>query len=267
MTGDSLEKQILENYPRLTEEDSFTFSCNPDVPCFNNCCADVNIVLTPYDVLRLKRRLGIESGDFLDKYTLMPFHKDLRLPSPILKMQDDEGKACHFVGEQGCTVYEDRPWACRMYPLGLASKADDEKVRETGFYFLLQEDKCKGHGDGGTQTIAEWLDGQGIRPYNEWGETYKALRFHEFFRGDKELDPRQMNMFFLACFDLDAFRRFVFDSTFLRRFEVDDETLDEIRTDDEKLMLFGIKWARFSVFGEADLMTVRPDALPSDQQE
>ena len=35
---------------------------------------------------------------------------------------DNEKKSCLFLDLEngGCQVYEDRPWACRMYPLGMA---------------------------------------------------------------------------------------------------------------------------------------------------
>ena len=85
-------------------------------------CGDVNIVLTPYDVLRLKRRLGIYSTELLQRYSVRPFTKEQQLPVVLLRMQDDQpGKPCPFVTPQGCGVYEDRPWPCRMYPVGVAS--------------------------------------------------------------------------------------------------------------------------------------------------
>ena len=44
---------------------TFNFKCSPGVGCFTRCCGDVTIVLTPYDILRLKNRLGIGSEDFI----------------------------------------------------------------------------------------------------------------------------------------------------------------------------------------------------------
>ena len=44
--------------------DGFTFACHPEVPCFNQCCRRLNLVLTPYDVLRLKNHLGMSSEEF-----------------------------------------------------------------------------------------------------------------------------------------------------------------------------------------------------------
>jgi hypothetical protein len=87
-----LKETILKEYPRLTEESEFCFKCHKDVPCFNACCRDVNIFLTPYDVIRLRKRLGITSGEFLSKYTLSPFDENISYPVLLLKMEDNEEK-------------------------------------------------------------------------------------------------------------------------------------------------------------------------------
>ena len=86
----------------------------------------------------MKRRLGMTSGEFLEKYTLMPVHKDMKTPVVMLRMNDDEAKTCPFLTDAGCGVYADRPWPCRMYPLGLAAQKDTpDGWRGERFYFLL----------------------------------------------------------------------------------------------------------------------------------
>ena len=119
-TSDANLPQFLVDKKQLAEGETFAFTCHPGVPCFNSCCADVNIVLTPLDVLRMARRLGMNTLEFLETHTSNPITKDLQIPMVMLKMKDADGKPCPFVGDEGCTVYEDRPWACRMYPLGMA---------------------------------------------------------------------------------------------------------------------------------------------------
>ena len=53
----------------LSLESRFTFHCHPGLACFNRCCAAPTILLSPYDILRLKNCLGIASGEFLRRYT------------------------------------------------------------------------------------------------------------------------------------------------------------------------------------------------------
>jgi len=248
---EALQEKILAEHERLGPEDTFKFGCHPGVSCFNKCCSDVNIFLSPYDVLRMKRRLGLTSGEFLDKYTILPVQKDMKTPVVMLRMSDDESKTCQFLTEGGCGIYTDRPWPCRMYPLGLAAQKDTpDGWRGDRFYFLLQEQGCCGFEESHEWTIREWLEDQGLDEYDEWGEAYKELALHEFFEDGGVLSPKKMHMMYTACYDLDKFREFVFESTLLQRYDVDEDFVEEMRYDDEALLRFAFLWLRFSLFGE-----------------
>ena len=261
VSREQLQERVLADYPRLGPDDRFRFGCHPGVSCFNCCCRDVNIFLSPYDVLRLKRRLGITSGEFLDRYTLTPVQKDMRTPVVVLRMQHNEAKTCTLLGDAGCNVYPDRPWPCRMYPLGLAAQKDTrDGWRGERFYFLLKEDECRGFEEPRQWTVREWLDDQGMDAYDEWGEAFKELTLHRFFEDGGTLSPQKLHMFFTACYDLDRFREFVFGSTLLQRFDVDDDFVHEMRTDDEALLRFAFLWIRFSLFGEPTVKA-RPEVL------
>ena len=263
---EKLKRTILKEYPRLSEESSFKFDCRRGLPCFNECCGDVNIFLTPYDILRLKNNLGITSGEFLNEYTIFPFDENLKYPVVLLKMKDDEKKNCPFVGSEGCRVYLDRPWSCRMYPLGLASPKEDSAGLDREFYFLLKEDICKGHGEDRELTVAEWLADQGISEYNRLGAEFKEITLHHFFQEGKNLTPEKIDMFFLACYDIDRFREFVFGSSLFDKFEVDNERRTRIREDDVELLLFGYAWLRFALFGEKTL-TVKENVLEAKKKK
>ncbi len=245
---DNLKRSILEEYDRLGKKDSFKFACHPGVSCYNDCCADVNIFLTPYDIIRMKKHLGISSEEFLAKYTLTPIDKSQRYPVVIMKMAENDAKSCQFVAEQGCTIYPDRPWPCRMYPLGLASPSEGSASEE--FYFLMKEDICKGFAEGKEWTVEEWLEDQDINLYNEMGELFKQITLHPTFESGKDLSPEKIEMFHLVCYNIDKFRRFVFESSFLQKFQVDSQTQERIGTDDAELFKFGIEWLKFCIFGE-----------------
>jgi len=256
---ESFKEKILKDAPRFTEKDKFVFSCHKGLRCFTQCCADVNIFLTPYDVLRMKSRLGVSSGEFLAKHTIVPFTAEQKMPVVVLRMGEDEQKRCPFVSDEGCTIYEDRPWACRMYPLGLASPKEGATT-ESEFYFLLEEEGCKGFTGDNEISVRQWLEDQGILEYNEMGESFKEIALHEHFRKDGTLEPEKMEMFYVACYNIDKFRRFVFESSFLDSFEVEPELLEKLRSDDVELMHFAFKWLRYSLFGEP-LMKIRKDVL------
>jgi Fe-S-cluster containining protein len=254
---DNLKKEILEQYPRLSEKDVFTFACHSAVPCFNDCCGDVNIFLTPYDIIRLKNRLGISSGEFLEKYTVSPFDQKQKYPVILLKMRDDEKKRCPFVTEQGCSVYDDRPWSCRMYPLGMASPKEGSPEGDE-FYFLMKEPICKGFDQEVKQSVKEWMVNQGIEEYKEVGRLYKEITLHDFFEKGGNLSPEKMEMFHLVCYNIDKFRQFLFQSTFFDKFDVPQQLKEQLEGDDVELFKFGVNWLKFALFGEKT-MTIKDD--------
>ena len=256
----NLKESILKEYDRLGLDDKFTFACHPGVSCFNQCCSDVNIFLTPYDVLRLKNRLGIPSWEFLDKYTLQPIDKNLQYPVVLMKMRETAEINCHFVEKGGCTVYEDRPWACRMYPLGLASPKEEEHIAETDFYFLLHEEVCKGFEESDNEwTVKGWMENQGVIQYDEFGRLFKEITLHPYLQRGKAFDPPKMEMFHMVCYNLDKFRALLFNTSFFDRFVVDESVKKKIETDDEELLKFGFNWLKFSLYGEKT-MEINPEA-------
>ena len=261
-----LKEAILKDYPRLTPADDFVFSCHPGVKCFNACCGDVNIFLAPYDILRLRKALGITAGEFLKKYTIMPFDENLKYPVIQLKMEDNEKKRCPFVTAEGCSVYADRPWPCRMYPLGLAAAKDEGSDAGGEFYFALKEDSCKGFDETTKWKVAEWLVDQGVADYNRMGREFKNITLHRYFQEGHNLTPEKTEMFFMACYDLDKFRDFVFKSTFFDKFEADDELREDLKSDDVELLRFAYNWLKFALFGEKT-MKVKGDVLEAKRKK
>ena len=61
---------FLDSLPELHPGEHFRFACHPGVPCFNACCSDLNLMLTPYDAMRLRRALHIGATDFLNHFTI-----------------------------------------------------------------------------------------------------------------------------------------------------------------------------------------------------
>ena len=242
------QEAIIRDYNRMSPDDRFAFRCDQSLECFNRCCSDVAIVLTPYDVLRMRRALRMESGEFLEQYTQSPFTKDQKFPAVLLKMEAAT-RRCPFVTEAGCTIYPNRPWACRMYPLGSAEPRNPNET-DRAFHFLVHEEICRGHGRGEGCTVREWSSAQGIDEYEMMGASFRDLMLHPFWDSEEQLSPPMMDMYYMACFDLDRFRRFVFESRFLDVFDVDAARVEALRTDDEELLTFAMQWLRFSLFHE-----------------
>lgn len=240
----------LRERRQLGTDETFCFECRKDLPCFTRCCADVNIFLTPVDVLRLARRLNMPTNVFLDRHTLIPITKALHLPVLLLRMADDEEKRCPFVGEEGCTVYEDRPWSCRMYPVGMGLPPARAGVELQPVYFLFEDDFCEGRGEKKKWTVGQWKANQGVNEQEELETGYREIVSHPWFIGGRQLDPKRIEMFHNAFHDLDLFREFVFGSSFLRRFELEEDLVENLRTSDEELLRFASRWLRFALFAE-----------------
>ncbi|MBI2833432.1 MAG: YkgJ family cysteine cluster protein [Acidobacteria bacterium] len=242
-------------WPLLALDDRFPFRCGPDLECFNRCCRDVSIVLTPYDVLRARRALGLGSSEFLDAYTLVRPTTDHGIPIVFLKMTP-ENWSCVFVRPDGCSIYPHRPWACRMYPLGMAESRGGHPSEQTR-YFLIREPLCRGHAHGHQMSVREWLDAQHLDEYEAHGAGFAKLLLHEFWQKTQPLSDEKCAMFYIACYDLDRLRRLVLKKSFLDRFEIDGARLEAMATDDDELLEFGIEWLRFCLFGERRLTIKR----------
>lgn len=239
---------------KMDPDQIFHFHCGPGLSCYTQCCQDVTIALTPYDVLRLKNALNVTSQEFLDAHTVILGRENQMIPLVFLKM-NEEDKRCPFVADDGCRVYADRPWACRMFPLDMSS--------DGMFELIADPEKCRGLQEETPTRIGDWLVEQGIVPYDrmnsQFAEVTNPMRA---VQSDIE-NPDVGKMVFMALYNLDRFRAFVFESSFLNRFEVDEVTVEKIKRSDEELLKFGINWIKFGVFGQI-LFRVRPDAAQSE---
>jgi Fe-S-cluster containining protein len=239
------ETDVIQNTPRLGPDDRFTFHCDPSLDCFGHCCQDVSILLTPYDVLRMKKALGINSSEFMEQYTSIAYSAEKRVPVVFLKMNEDD-KKCQFVSEKGCGVYANRPWACRMYPLGMAERGTSQAAIER-FYFVLKEELCHGHAKGSKCAVREFIDGQGVEPYDVMQIPFRRL-LAVAAEHKEPLTTEQCAMYYMALYDIDRFRRFVFETRFLKLFDVDEARVHALRTDDEELLELAVEWLAFSLF-------------------
>lgn len=253
------ENSTVDPEKRLSLEDTFRFACGPQVPCFTECCRKLELLLTPYDVLRLSRRLGLTSADFLDTHCIIRWRTAHGFPEVMLKMEQEEGKRCPFVTPEGCSIYEDRPGACRIYPLGRASTSHPLDGARREFYFTVREAHCRGFEEQCHWKVREWLGDQGMEDYNRINDLLMEIYVYRT-RGKKiTLGPQHVQMFMMACYNLERFRDFIFKSAFLRKFEVDDHTVASIREDDVKLLEFAFLWLKFALFSEPTLK-VRSEA-------
>lgn len=72
-----------------------------------NCCKTTSPIFRDVDIKRLSKRLRMPESKFIDTYLKIDEDRDYVLQS----------SPCAFLGDDNyCSVYEDRPLACREYP-------------------------------------------------------------------------------------------------------------------------------------------------------
>ncbi|MBW1917045.1 MAG: YkgJ family cysteine cluster protein [Deltaproteobacteria bacterium] len=236
---------------KLSLKSKFRFNCHPGISCYTQCCGRINIILTPYDIIRLKHRLGLSSGEFLSRYTREEIEERSGLPIVFLKMQNDQDNLCPFVTPEGCTIYTDRPAACRYYPIGQGTLQKEDGIEE--FYFLIAEKHCLGYKEDHLWTIESWRLDQEVAQYDELNAEWKAMMLRRDSQTRKPIDPKQQTLFYLASYDLDNFRRYILESRFLEVFAVAPETLTAIQNDDVALLKFGCQYLKYILMIEESM--------------
>lgn len=227
------------------------FSCHPGISCFNACCKHADITLTPYDVIRLKDSLGMTSTDFLKKHTV-PFQMDGD-GVPGIKLRTTNEGACLLVDdEKGCTVYKDRPTACRYYPIGHMAMKPKDSLEDEVRYFMIKEEHCKGHEEDKEQTIQEFLNEQGVADFDAMNKSWLQLMLKKKSAGPTVGRPPEasLQLFFMASYDMERFRRFVMSDSFQKSYDLDDATYEILAKEDIALMQFGTKLLKQVLFGE-----------------
>ena len=163
---------------------AFRFECKG---C-GRCCSEYTIVLTPYDILRLKRATGRTTGELIGGETVrisrVSFKKAFGF-GPIADMLDIvgvsrndivpmatlclqrvgcDGGACEFLstpkgGKRLCAIYENRPGMCRLHPLGCIMIGGRRK-------WFYRRPLCETTGGGQDwTTVEQWIEESRMRPF------------------------------------------------------------------------------------------------------
>lgn len=145
--------------------DGLRFTCTQCGDCCRSHGDYQWVFLSPEDVTRLAKKLGMTNARFLAEYCdkdedglghTLKWPKGARGAGgpPPGGRREPEGRtspdiaACVFLGEKGCTVYEARPQQCRTWPFwpeNLRKKVWEEEIVPY----------CPGAGEGRLYTLGE----------------------------------------------------------------------------------------------------------------
>jgi Fe-S-cluster containining protein len=199
----------------ISMNDKFKFACNG---C-GKCCFDNDIVVNLYDLIRLRHGLKkstqeILKEDYLDFYIgpssglpiiTLNFKKFNHCPflAPVFDFNDiasylkgigkeeliDEYKSNPNllmkelgklkVSKYGCSVHDDRPIICKLFPCGRIQKVD-KKTKAVEESFILQDSEqdrkfCPGFQSQTEQTLNEFLTSQEFWQSKEGSATFTSI--------------------------------------------------------------------------------------------
>ena len=186
-------------------DETFSFACHPQLGCFTQCCRMLELALTPYDLLRLRRATGLSSSQLLHRYVITEQDQGEPFPRLYLTMVDDGYGSCPFVSSSGCAVYAHRPGACRTYPLGRGTCLGADKCLAERFV-LIREEFCQGFSQHAKHTPRSYLADQETCLYNRSNDRVATILQHDAIRNGLIPTQSDNDLFLLLLYDLDTFR-------------------------------------------------------------
>lgn len=180
-----------KNYKILDTTYKFRFTCDK---C-GRCCSDIDIILNPYDVIRIIKKLRITAREFITKYCHLIKGNQSKLPIILLVTNPK----CGFNQNGLCQIYEDRPQVCRSYPIGRVTSPEGKEryilVKNCSkVHFRLQR----------VQTINKWLENEGVSEYYEvtkgWTDFILKIVKNEYPKENSQF----FNLFVEVCYNVDS---------------------------------------------------------------
>ncbi|MGD8228878.1 MAG: hypothetical protein PVI20_13930 [Desulfobacteraceae bacterium] len=118
------------------------------------------------------------------------------------------------------------------------------------FCHITDSSHCLGLKEEKPWKIYEWLLDQGVVPYDEMNRLFSEITAPLRAQEPTIQNPDIAKMVFMALYNIDKFKKFIFESTFLDRFDVDPARIIKIQRSDEELLKFAFDWIKFGIFGQ-----------------
>lgn len=152
------------------------------------CCHGMgsSIVLDPLDVHRLMSHFHTRFEVLLEDKIELNIVDGVILPN--LKMNTQaEGEPCIFLDAEGrCSIHEDRPGICRIFPLGRV-------YEDNSFSYILQIHECQKENRSKVK-VSKWIDTPDLKKnqqfITDWHYFLKAAQARLAAGGDEELIKR-----------------------------------------------------------------------------
>jgi len=250
----------------LSLDSVFTFHCHGGLPCFNQCCRTPTILLSPYDLLRLKQFLGLTSRELLERYTRREIDAWSNLPLVFLDAYRTEEPGCPFLGAQGCTVYAHRPAACRLFPITMGSQITGEGLVD--HYFCRQLEYCRGFAGGREWTLESWMADQGFAEYDQMRRGWLEILLKQGLRGPQGIDAELQDLFAAIASDPDTFRKLLGRPDFLEALDLTGQPGEYLNLDGLELLELGYQCLNALLFTDkAEFLRAAWQEFRIDEEE
>ena len=152
-------KNISENFEsmKIGIDEPFRFNCTQ---CGQCCINRQDILITPRDLFRMSKELGLSPLDFIKKYCDTYLGSSSHIPLVRIVPQDFDGRCPMLNANRQCAVHQVKPTVCALFPIGraiiyTAQKKEPEKNEGSPIQYIFTAPEC---GDGKvTHTVREWL--------------------------------------------------------------------------------------------------------------
>ena len=162
-----------------------------------HCCTNSTIRLSPYDILKLCQLLKLKTTEFHQKYSYFILDQENQnLLTCMLKTSPE----CLFLKEEGCQVYSERPFGCRVFPLMVRHFFNREGFAENKTYIV---EKCLGFNQNKKIEVGEFKEQQGVSNLLPIQEEW--VKFKVKVINSKIVNKEKYNqMFHDICFDFEG---------------------------------------------------------------
>jgi Fe-S-cluster containining protein len=168
---------------------------------------------------------------------------------PVLRLALTPEGRCPLLGAAGCTVYADRPAACRTYPLARAAAPGGDGGPARVIFLSQESPACLGWRQERRLDLQTWVAEQGLAPYQEANDRLLGLVMHPSRRGRVELSPAQTHAVILGLYNIDVFRQWAGTPAGAARLGLAPEGARTLS--DEELLVLGQDWLVRELFAPA----------------
>lgn len=139
----------LKNSRPVKETDRVRFRCTRCGECCRHAYGVV--VVESLDIFCLSKHFGIETADFISQYTDQ-FILDEETQYPIFTLKvTGQNQACIFLKGSKCTVQENKPRTCRMYPFWV--EVNSGEGSDFAYHFSTEQP----HPRGSILRVKDWM--------------------------------------------------------------------------------------------------------------